>query len=411
VAGITPIVGQYFGPGDVVLGYLPAAHIFEFMFENASFFWGSAVGFGNAKTLSDVSTRNCKGDIRELRPTILIGVPAIWEGIRKGVVAKINEASPLLRSVFWAAYNTKSWLVDHNLSQLVFFDSIFNKVRDATGGRLRIICNGAGPISHSTQRFLSLTIQPMLSGYGLTEATAMGALTSPMRWNDQGGGDIPASVEIKLVDFPEANYFTSPTEGDTKLPQGEIWVRGHSIAKGYYNDPEETERGFIDGWFRTGDIGEFTATGHLRVIDRMKNLVKTMNGEYIALEKLESNYRTAPFVFSICVYASNDQSRPVAVIVPAEPALVELAKANNIPIPANLADLRDDPKLNAIALNEIIAFGKKGGLSGIEIIVGLVIVHDEWTPQTGFLTSAMKLKRRVIVEHYKKEIDQAYGKK
>ena len=375
------------------------------MFENASFFWGSAIGFGNPKTLSDVSTKNCKGDIRELRPTILIGVPAIWEGIRKGVIAKVDQASPVARSLFWAAYNAKSWMVDHGMADYVFWDSIFNKVRDATGGRLRVICSGAGPISQGTQRFLSLTITPMLSGYGMTESTAMGALTSPLRWRDNGAADIPASVEIKLVDFPDANYFTSGP-----IPQGEVWVRGHSIASGYYNDPEETSRAFIDGWFRTGDIGEFTKEGQLRIIDRMKNLVKTMNGEYIALEKLESIYRAAPVIFSICVFASNDQSRPVAVIVPAEPALEALAKANGIPIPENLADLRDDPKVNALALKEIIAAGKKGGLAGIEILVGLVIVHEEWTPQTGFLTSAMKIKRRTVGEHYKKDIERAYGK-
>lgn len=234
----------------------------------------------------------------------------------------------------------------------------------------------------------------------------MGALTSPMRWTDTGSADIPASVEIKLVDFPDASYFTS-----NNPPQGEIWVRGRSIAKGYFNDPEETKRAFVDGWFQTGDIGEFTPNGHVRVIDRMKNLVKTQNGEYIALEKLESIYRTAPIVFSICVYASIDESRPIAIIVPAEPALIELAKANNIPIPNNVADLRDDPKMVSVALKEIIAAGKKGGLGGIEIITGLLIVQDEWTPQTGFLTSAMKLKRKVVVEHYKKGIDRAYGKK
>lgn len=234
----------------------------------------------------------------------------------------------------------------------------------------------------------------------------MGALTSPMRWTDTGSADIPASVEIKLVDFPDANYYST-----NNPPQGEVWVRGHSITSGYFNDPEETARAFIDGWFRTGDIGEFTPAGHLRIIDRMKNLVKTQNGEYIALEKLESIYRTAPIVFSICVFASIDQSRPIAIIVPAEPALIELAKSNNIPIPENPADLRDDPKIVALALKEVIAAGKKGGLGGIEIIQGLILVHEEWTPQTQFLTSAMKLKRRVIVDHYKKGIDRAYGKK
>jgi long-chain acyl-CoA synthetase len=233
----------------------------------------------------------------------------------------------------------------------------------------------------------------------------MGALTSPNRWNDKAAGDIPASVEIKLVDFAEAGYFSSSTP-----PQGEVWIRGYSVTSGYFQDPEETARAFSDGWFKTGDIGEFDSNGHLRIIDRMKNLVKTQNGEYIALEKLESLYRTAPVVFSICVFASIDQSRPVALIVPAEPALEALAKENGIAIPANLADLRDDPKMLAIVLKEVLAAGKRGGLAGIELLAGLVMVHEEWTPQTGFVTSAMKLQRRKITDFYKKDIERAYAK-
>lgn len=153
------------------MGYLPLAHIFEFMFENASFFWGTALGYGSPRTLTDASTRNCKGDIRELRPTIMVGVPAIWEGIRKGIVAKVGESNIVVRSLFWGALKAKSWCVDRGLTGLVFWDAVFEKVKDATGGRLRVIANGAGPISQSTQRFLSLAITPMLSGYGLTEGS------------------------------------------------------------------------------------------------------------------------------------------------------------------------------------------------------------------------------------------------
>lgn len=233
----------------------------------------------------------------------------------------------------------------------------------------------------------------------------MGALTSPFRWNDRAAGDIPASIEIKLVDFAEASYYSS-----SNPPQGEVWIRGHSVTSGYFQDTEETERAFNDGWFRTGDIGEFDSNGHLIIIDRMKNLVKTQNGEYIALEKLESIYRTSPVVFSICVFASIDKSRPVALIVPAEPALEALAKANDIPIPTNLMELRNDPKVEELVLKDVLAAGKRGGLAGIEMLAGIVIVQEEWTPQTGFVTSAMKLQRRSIANHYKNDIDRAYSK-
>ena len=110
----------------------------------------------------------------------------------------------------------------------------------------------------------------------------MGGLGDPMRWTERAIGDIPACIEIKLVDFPEAGYFSNASP-----PQGEIWVRGTSIMEGYYkNDKETAEAITPDGWLKTGDIGEWDNNGHLKVIDRKKNLVKTMNGEYIALEKV-----------------------------------------------------------------------------------------------------------------------------
>ena len=110
----------------------------------------------------------------------------------------------------------------------------------------------------------------------------MGALCDPKAWTVDALGGIPACIEIKLVDFPDAGYFAT----NTPRPQGEIWIRGFSITEGYYQNEEETKAAFEGGWFKTGDIGEWDANGHLKIIDRKKNLVKTLNGEYIALEKV-----------------------------------------------------------------------------------------------------------------------------
>lgn len=112
----------------------------------------------------------------------------------------------------------------------------------------------------------------------------MGALTDPMAWTDDAIGEIPGSVELKLVDVPDVGYFT-----DRKQPQGEIWIRGGSVTDGYLDLEKENKEAFTeDHWFKTGDIGEFDAKGHLRIIDRKKNLVKMQHGEYIALEKVRS---------------------------------------------------------------------------------------------------------------------------
>ena len=212
-----------------------------------------------------------------------MGVPAVWESVRKGIVAKVDAGSPVVRNLFWSALAAKRFLLGTGLPGSGVLDAVvFKKIKDATGGRLKICMNGGGPIAQDTQRFISMAIAPMINGYGLTETTAMGGLNDPRHWTDQALGDIPSSVEIKLVDFADAGYFST-----NKPPQGEIWIRGPTVMEGYYeNDAETKDAMTADGWFKSGDIGEWDQNGHLRLIDRKKNLVKTLNGEYVALEKV-----------------------------------------------------------------------------------------------------------------------------
>jgi long-chain acyl-CoA synthetase len=335
------------------------------------------MGYGNPKTLSDTSVRNCKGDIREFKPTVLVGVPAVWESVKKGIVAKVNSGSPLVKKLFWGAMWAKANLLHYGLPGAGVLDSVvFKKVKEATGGKLRICLNGGGPVAKDTQRFISMAITPMVSGYGLTETCAMGALMDPMEWNDEALGNIPGSVEIKLVDYAEAGYFAN----NKPNPQGEIWIRGESVMEGYYENEAETKEALTaDGWFKTGDIGEWDKNGHLKMIDRKKNLVKTLNGEYIALEKLESIYRAATVVANICVYADSNKTKPIAIIVPAEPALKKLASQLGIE-GTGIEDLVHHKKLQSAVLKEMQLAGKAGGLSGIEIIEGVVLADEEWTP-------------------------------
>lgn len=157
---------------------------------------------------------------------------------------------------------------------------IFRKVREATGGRLKLCVTGGGPISKETQHFISMVVCLQINGYGLTETTSMTALCDPLQWTVDAIGGLPPTVEVKLVDYAEVGYLA-------KNNQGEVWVRGPTVFEEYYNDPEETRAAITeDGWFKTGDVGEWDENFHLRIIDRTKNLVKTLNGEYIALEKV-----------------------------------------------------------------------------------------------------------------------------
>lgn len=406
IAGASVVVGAYVGPGDGLLTYLPLAHILEFVFEHASLYWGTTMGYGNPKTLSDASVRNCNGDIKEFKPTVLVGVPAVWESVKKGIIAKVAAGSPLVQKMFWGAMWMKTHLMSMGLPGSGILDAVvFKKIKEATGGRLRLCMSGGGPIAKDTQKFISMAVCPMISGYGLTETTAMGTLQNPMEWTVATIGAMPGSVEIKLVDFPDAGYLVT----NKPNPQGEVWIRGNSVMEGYHDNEKETAQAMTaDGWFRTGDIGEFDKNGHLKLIDRKKNLIKTLNGEYIALEKLESIYRSAPVVANICIYADDCQAKPVAIIVPAEPALKKLAASVGIE-DESIDQLAHNKKVQSAVLKELQAAGRAGGLSGIEIIEGAVVSEEEWTPQNNFVTAAQKLNRKKIVAEFRKDIDVAYG--
>ncbi|KAM0281688.1 hypothetical protein ACHAQH_003419 [Verticillium albo-atrum] len=403
VTGLYTNVEECVSHSEYILAYLPLAHIFEMVLENIVLFIGGTLGYGNPRTLSDTSMKNCAGDMRELRPTVMVGVPQVWETVKKGIEAKVNSAGAVTKALFWGAFNYKTFMSKNNLPLATVLDSVvFAKVRELTGGRLRFTMNGASGISDGTKHFLSMTVAPMLTGYGLTETGANGALGDPLEYTSDAIGPIPAAADIKLVSLPELNY-----SADSNPPQGEILIKGPAIFKEYFNNKEETEKAITpDGWFKTGDIGEFAPNGHLRVIDRVKNLVKMQGGEYIALEKLESVYRGSQFVANIMIETDSDSPRPIALIAPNEKTLTEQAQKLGV----DEAHQHSDRKVKDAVLKDLIAVGKRGGLGGIEVISAVVLVEEEWTPASGLVTATQKVNRRALREHYKTQIGKAFGK-
>ncbi|KAI2628876.1 long-chain-fatty-acid-CoA ligase [Hypoxylon sp. NC1633] len=404
VAGITglhTVVSETISHRDVILAYLPLAHILEMAVENLVMFIGGTLGYGSPRTLADSSTRNCAGDMRELAPTIMVGVPQIWETIRKGIEARVNSGGMLTRNLFWGAYNLKAMLVASGLPGGGFLDAlVFKKVRDMTGGRVRFLFNGASGISDGTRQFVSLVLAPMITGYGLTETVANGALGCPLQWTPNAIGPVPASLEIKLVSIPDLGY-----DAKSNPPQGEILLRGLPVCKEYYKNPEETEKAFTaEGWFRTGDIGEFDQVGHIKVIDRVKNLVKMQGGEYIALEKLEAVYRGSEYVHNILIYGDADYPRAIAVVSPNEKPFNDLAKSLGV----DHAHAYSDKKVLDAVHKDLVAVAKKANLSSLEIVVGVVLVEEEWTPASGLVTATQKVNRRALKAAYMKQIQEGF---
>ncbi|KAG0099025.1 long-chain fatty acid-CoA ligase [Podila epicladia] len=407
IGGVNKMLTKYVHEGDVLLAYLPLAHVLEFLVENVCLFWGVTLGYGTVRTLTDASVRECQGDIKELRPTLMTGVPAVWETIRKGVLAQVSQGSPLVQKIFHAALNAKAWCLDRKLGALtgVFDAVVFNKVKQQTGGRLRFALSGGAPISQETQRFLTTALCPILQGYGMTESCGMCAILTPDVFNYNRVGSPVPCTEVKLVDVPDAGYFST----DSPRPRGEVCIRGPSITSGYFKNAEETAATLTsDNWLKTGDIGEWHADGTLSIIDRKKNLVKLSHGEYIALEKLESVYKSTAFCNNICVYADAMQNKPIALIVASEPRVMELAKAKGIE-GKSFAELCKDKVIIKGVLDACLATAKRAGLKPAELLQGVYLESEEWTAQGGLLTAAQKLKRKEINVAYAAEIKVVYG--
>jgi long-chain acyl-CoA synthetase len=214
------------------------------------------------------------------------------------------------------------------------------------------------------------------------------------------GSPVPC-VEVKLVDVPDANYFST----NTPNAQGEIWIRGPSITSGYFKRDDITKETITeDGWLKTGDIGEWTERGTLVIIDRLKNLVKLSNGEYIALEKLESVYKSCSLVENICVYADPFCTRPVALLVPIEKMLKVLAADNGVE--GDWDAICENKTVRKLVLNLLQEQAKKSGLKGTEVVSDVWICKDMWTSEQGLLTAAQKLKRKDINTAFSKELKE-----
>ena len=400
IAGVGHNVFGWIGSTDRVLSFLPLAHIFELVFEFEAFYWNGILGYGSVKTLTNTSTRNCKGDLVEFKPTIMIGVAAVWETVRKAILEKISDLTPVLQKIFWSAYSMKEKSVPCTgfLSRMVF-----KKVRQATGGHLKYIMNGGSAISIDAQKFFSIVLCPMIIGYGLTETVANACVLEPDHFEYGIVGDLVGSVTAKLMDVKDLGYYA-------KKNQGELLLKGAPVCSEYYKNPIETAVSFTyDGWFRTGDIVEWTPKGQLKIIDRRKNLVKTLNGEYIALEKLESVYRSNSYVKNICVYADESRVKPVGIVVPNPGPLSKFAvKLRIMKKGEDIENYIHEKALRNAVFKEMIATAKSQGLVGIELLCGIVFFDEEWTPENGFVTSAQKLKRREILAAVKSEVERVY---
>ncbi|BGP58476.1 hypothetical protein JCM8202_003605 [Rhodotorula sphaerocarpa] len=422
VGGTVKLVAHLITPDARCICYLPLSHIFEMALEFTVFYAGVPMGYGTVKTLTDTSMRNCVGDMRAFGPTIMTGVPTVWELIRKGILQKVASGPSYRASLFHGALGLKRWTksipIVSSLVGGVLDTVVFKAVKQATGGQLKYAINGGAGVSRATQEFLSYTLTPyFIQGYGLTETTALSCILPPQIVQIGVVGVPNLCNEVQLRDFDEAGYKADGTgEHAEGRPQGEVCLRGPNVFKGYYKRPDLTKEALTDdGWFLTGDIGQWNADGTLSIIDRKKNLVKLQGGEYVALERLESIYKSCSMVLNIAVHADPNASKPMAIIVPHEHNLRKLLEAEPHLIDGKDVDSLDwttevcqNDQVRQRVLGELNATGKQAKLRPLETLQTVILSEIEWTPQNGFLTAAQKLQRKTILQHFQDDIRKIY---
>lgn len=409
IAGVQSIVEGLESSCDRYLAYLPMSHVLECVIVNVCLFYGIPVGFGSIWTLNSDSVRNCKSDIQALRPSVMAGVPAVWESMKRNIVSVLNQQSLFRRVMFRVFFNLKWHLCRANIPTGFIDNVIFKRIKEQLGGRLRFVLNGGAPIHPSTKKFISMCAVKIINGYGLTETAGMGAV----QYHDDSlhldiTGPPTASVEIKLAPLKDTEHHS----GLGLSKPGEIWIRGPSVMKGYYKKSELNKESFTDdGWFKTGDVGAWTKWGTLKIVDRIKNLVKLSNGEYISLDKLDALYKSSPYVENMCVFYREDCPRTVALISPVEKALYELACDIGV---AGESDLHDLPylclnkKLVDAVYKNLLTLATASNFNKSEIPVKIILMPFRWTPDNKYLTAAFKVSRGYIAAQNKELLNSIF---
>ncbi|XP_036820742.1 long-chain-fatty-acid--CoA ligase 3 isoform X2 [Oncorhynchus mykiss] len=415
IAGITGMAERIpnLGENDTYIGYLPLAHVLELSAELVCVAHGCRIGYSSPQTLADQSTKikkGSKGDTSVLQPTLMAAVPEIMDRIYKNVMTKVEEMSSAQRTLFTLAYNYKLEQLSQGRSTPLCDNLVFKKVRSLLGGKTRVLLSGGAPLSAATQRFMNVCFCcPVGQGYGLTETCGAGTISEMWDYSTGRVGGPLICSEIKLKDWVEGGYHST----DTPNPQGEILIGGPNVTMGYYKNEAKNQDFFVDDngqrWFCTGDIGEVHPDGCLKIIDRKKDLVKLQAGEYVSLGKVEAMLKSCPLIDNICAYANSEEMYVIGFVVPNQKHLLSLAE--QYCIRGSWEELCNNAAMEGVVLQVITEAALSAQLERFEIPRKIRLSPDPWTPETGLVTDAFKLKRQQLKSKYQDDIERMYGGK
>src|SRR5579863_2156374 len=328
----------------------------------------------------------------EVRPTVFLGVPRMYEKIHAQVEQKAKGFPKRLvyrwamavgsshRAIILSGKTPDS--VAWNLADRL----LYSKVRAGMGGRAQLFISGGAPLGRELAEWYADIGIRIHEGYGLTETSPVIAVNTPRTHRLGTVGKPLSNVEVKIAD------------------DGEILVRGPSVFQGYWNKPKETAEVFNDGWFKTGDIGQIDADGFLSVTDRKKDLIKTSGGKFVAQQPLENSLKHNPLVAEAAIVGEKRKFCAV-LLVPYFPLLEDWARTNQVSFSS-----REDLVANARVreLYDGIVAEVNRNLAQFEKLKKALLVVEEFTVENAMLTASMKLRRRAVLERYRGKIDELY---
>ena len=376
---------------DSALSFLPLCHIFERMVSYLYMINGVSIYYAESmETIAD--------NLREVKPNIFTTVPRLLEKVYDKIVAKGHELSGVKKGLFfWALnlgleYDTQDdkgffYNTQLNLARKL----IFSKWQEALGGNIRVIVSGGGALQPRLARVFWAAGIRVMEGYGLTETSPVIAVGGFEPENNLIGtvGPLIDNMEVKIA------------------PDGEILTRSASVMKGYYNKPDLTKEAIdAEGWFHTGDIGEFVKGRFLKITDRKKEMFKTSGGKYVAPQVIEGKLKESPLIEQAMV-VGDGQKFPAVLLVPAFDELKSWCKRNNVPVNGSNEELVKNEQVQKMFHDLVTKYNQS--FAQWEQVKKEAILPKLWTVESGEMTPTMKVKRKIITENNKELIDSLYN--
>jgi long-chain acyl-CoA synthetase len=379
-----------FSAQDVTVIWLPMPHIYGRIAQIAGTLT-STQGY-YAESLDRIVE-----NMKEIRPTIFYSVPRIFEKVYTRVVGEVEEASVIKKRIFRWSLDTglvRSRLLQEGrdlpfllrLKYRLADALVFNKVRDAFGGRIRIIISGGAPISKEILRFFHAAGILPLEMYGITEALLC-TMNRPDAYRFGSMGVAAPGVRIRIAE------------------DGEITVSSDMIFKGYLKDEEKTREAFPEeGWFATGDVGVMDQDGFVWITDRKKDILITAGGKNVAPQNIENLLKTSPYISQVMVYG--DGKPYLTALVTLDPEEIGKWASSNGLDPKDSETLCEHPRV--VELVESVILERSGDLASYEQVKAFRIIPKEFSQETGTLTATMKVRRREVIKRYGELLESLY---